>query len=125
VLERLLLVGVGACAGGIARYLVSLWAADRFGATFPVGTLLVNASGSLLLAFLIVLTTDRLGLGPEVRLLLGTGFCGGYTTFSTFAYETLALVEAGDWGPALLNMLASVALSLLGAVLGIWLARLL
>jgi CrcB protein len=125
VLERLVLVGAGACVGGVARYLVSLWAADRFGATFPVGTLLVNASGSLLLAFLVVLTTDRLGLGPEVRLLLGTGFCGGYTTFSTFAYETLALVEAGDWAPALLNALASVALSLLGAVLGIWLARLL
>jgi fluoride exporter len=125
VVERLLLVGAGAFAGAIARYLVSLWAAERFGAAFPVGTLVVNASGSLLLAFLIVVTTDRLGLGPEVRLLLGTGFCGGYTTFSTFAVETLALAEGGAWGPAVLNALASVALSLAGAVLGAWLARLL
>lgn len=125
MLERLLLVGAGAFVGAIGRYLVSLWAAERFGTTFPYGTLLINASGSLLLAFLAVYTADRLGLGPEVRLLLGTGFCGGYTTFSTFAYETLTLLEAGDLAAAAVNALLSVGLSLLGAVLGVWLARLL
>lgn len=125
MLERLVLVGAGAFVGAVARYLVSLWAAERFGAAFPVGTLLVNASGSLLLAFLIVLTSDRLGLGPEARLLLGTGFCGGYTTFSTFAVETLTLAEGGRLLPAVANVLASVALCLVGAGLGAWLARLL
>jgi CrcB protein len=125
VLERLLLVGAGAFAGAIARYLVSLWAAERFGAAFPIGTLLVNASGSLLLAFLVVLTTDRLGMGPAARLLLGTGFCGGYTTFSTFSYETLTLLEAGALLPGVLNLAASLALGLLAAMAGVWLARLL
>jgi len=124
VLERLVLVGLGAGVGGICRYLIGLWAAERFGAAFPTGTLLINVSGSFLLAFLVVVTTDRLGLGPEARLLLGTGFCGGYTTFSTFAYETLALAEGGALLPAALNVLTSLVLGLLAALLGIWLARL-
>jgi CrcB protein len=124
VLERLGLVGLGAGVGGICRYLIGLWAAERFGAAFPTGTLLINVSGSFLLAFLVVVTTDRLGLGPEARLLLGTGFCGGYTTFSTFTYETLALAEGGALLPAALNVLTSLVLGLLAALLGIWLARL-
>lgn len=124
MLERTLLVGVGAFAGGACRYWLGLWAADRFGATFPLGTLLINVSGSFLLAFLFVLTADRLALGPPLRLLLGAGFCGGYTTFSTFALETLALVEARSYLLAACNVLASVLLSLLAAVAGVWLARL-
>lgn len=125
MVERLLLVGVGAGVGGVVRYLVHVWADQRFGGVYPIGTLLVNATGSLLLAFIVVLTADRLGLGPEVRLLLGTGFCGGYTTFSTFAYDTVLLAESGAWVAVLLYTLASLALSVGGAVAGVWLARLL
>jgi fluoride exporter len=124
MLERLLLVGGGAFVGAVARYLIGLWAAERFETSFPVGTLLVNVSGSFLLAFLAVYTTERLELGPGIRLLLGTGLCGGYTTFSTFAAETLLLIEAGHHLSAAAYVVASVALSLLGALLGFWLARL-
>jgi len=124
MLERVLLVAIGAGVGGAARYLVAMWAADRLGAAFPWGTLIIDVSGSFLLGFLVVLTTERLGLRPEVRLLLGTGFCGGYTTFSTFAVETLELTNARSEPAALLNVVLSVGLSLLGAVAGAWLARL-
>jgi len=122
--ERLLLVGLGAFLGGICRYWLSGWVGERLDTAFPYGTLLVNVSGSFLLAFLIVYTTDRLGLGPEVRLFLGTGFCGGYTTFSTFAYEALLLTDARSLPTALLYVLASVVLSVLAAIAGLWLARL-
>jgi CrcB protein len=125
VIERIVLVGIGAGAGGVARYLLSLWFIERFGAAFPYGTLAVNITGSFLLALLAGLAGERLGLSPEVRLLLGTGFCGGYTTFSTFAVETLLLAETRALPTAALNVVASVALSLLAAVAGLWLARLL
>jgi CrcB protein len=124
MLERLLLVGLGAGLGGLCRYGLSLWVAHHWGSHFPVGTLLINISGSFALTLLVVLTTERLGLGPEVRLLLGTGFCGGFTTFSTFALETLALLEARALATALLYIAASLLLSLLAAALGLWLARL-
>ena len=122
--ERVLLVVVGAGIGGGVRYLIGLWAAERFGAAFPVGTLLINTSGSFVLAFLLAHIAARSGPGPELRLLLGTGFCGGYTTFSAFAAETLALVEGSQVLAATLNVLLNVALSLLAALAGSWLARL-
>jgi CrcB protein len=119
-----LLVGVGAFAGGVCRYCLGQWIAERFGPGFPLGTLLINASGSFALAFLVVLTADRLGMGPNLRLLLGVGFCGGYTTFSTFALESVTLFEARAGVMALAYILTSVLLCLLAAVAGGWLARL-
>jgi CrcB protein len=123
VLERVLLVGVGAFAGGVARYGVTIWLANRFGDSFPLGTLVVNVTGSFLLGFLLVLVTERLGLGAGARLLFATGFCGGYTTFSTFAFESLALVEGRAYLAATLNILLSVVFSVVGVAAGIWLAR--
>ena len=122
-MERFLLVGVGAFVGAIARYGLGLWFSERFGPGFPIGTLVVNVSGSFLLGFLVVHATERLGLGEPARLLLGVGFCGGFTTFSAFALETMVLLEARAYLAATLNILVSVALSILGVVAGIWLAR--
>lgn len=124
MLERLLLIGVGAAGGAICRYGLGLWVAARLGTAFPYGTLLINMTGSFLLGIVVVLAAPRGEAGAAARLLLGVGFCGGYTTFSTFAVETLALLESRALGAAVLNILLSVTLSLLAAIAGVWLARL-
>src|SRR5437868_249907 len=116
-------VALGSAAGGAARFGLSTLVQQRFGPTFPVGTLVVNVSGSLLLGFLwrYALGTDA--ISPEVRALLTTGFCGGYTTFSTFTYDTMLLLEDGEGLRAGGYVLLSVVLSLAGTWLGIVAAR--
>jgi CrcB protein len=116
-------VALGSAVGGVARFGLAAFAQQRVGPNFPVGTLLVNVSGSLLLGFLwrYALGTDA--ISPEVRALLTTGFCGGYTTFSTFSYETMLLLEDGQSGRAGVYIILSIALSLAGAWLGIAGAR--
>ena len=106
----------------LERRVISLFQ-QRVGPNFPVGTLIVNITGSFLLGLMLryALATDV--VSPEVRALLTTGFCGGYTTFSTFTYDTVLLVEEGGHARAGLYILLSVALSLLGAWLGIAVAR--
>jgi CrcB protein len=92
---RLLLVCAGGALGSGARYLVSTWAARALGADFPRGTLIVNVLGSFLLALLLGLAGTREAITPEARLFLGAGVLGGFTTYSSFNYETLALLERG------------------------------
>lgn len=93
---KLLAVCFGGALGSGARYLFSLLALRLFGAGFPVGTLVVNVVGSVLLGFLFHLSLeDEGGLSPAVGLLLTTGFCGGFTTYSTFNLESLQLLEDG------------------------------
>jgi CrcB protein len=116
VLRLVGLIGVGSGLGGIARFLLSSLMQQRTGTTFPVGTLVVNVTGSLLLGFLLRYALATPSISTEVRALLTTGFLGGYTTFSTFSYETVALVEAGDYRRASLY----VVLSVLGALAGVW-----
>jgi fluoride exporter len=118
-------VALGGAAGSVTRYLLGTAVQLRSGADFPLGTLLVNLTGSLLLGFLLRYLLETPAATPEVRVLLTTGFCGGYTTFSTFSYETLALIQDGDWRRAALYVAISVAGSLLGVMLGIGGARLL
>ncbi|ABS27781.1 CrcB protein [Anaeromyxobacter sp. Fw109-5] len=108
---RLLLVCAGGALGSGARYLVSTWAARALGADFPRGTLIVNVLGSFLLALLLGLAGTREAITPEARLFLGAGVLGGFTTYSSFNYETLALLERGVW-PAAVN----VALTVLGCL---------
>jgi CrcB protein len=118
-----LAISIGAVLGANARYLVGGWAAERFGAGFPWGTLLVNTSGSFLLGFLITLLVER-GIGPWwLRPGLAIGFLGSYTTFSAFSYETLRLAEAGSLPAAVGNVAGGVAAALLGVYLGTILAR--
>jgi len=116
-------VAVGGALGSVVRYLVGAFIQGRVATPFPVGTFAVNISGSLLLGFLMRLGLETTALGPEMRFFLTTGFCGGYTTFSTFSYETAGLIEDGDYHRAILYVALSLIVSLIGTFLGFALAR--
>ena len=113
-----IVVSLGGILGCNARYLVSSWAAQRFGMTFPYGTFIINVSGSIFLGFFMALVRDRDLIHPHYRLFFATGFAGGYTTFSTFMYESLLLVQSGSALLGLLNMLGSLLIGLLGVFVG-------
>jgi CrcB protein len=119
----LLYIALGSAIGGVSRYLLGGLIQRWLDTTFPVGTLLVNVSGSFLLGAILRYAIETPTLSPEVRALLTVGFCGGYTTFSTFSYETVALLEDGQWTRAGLYVGASILLSLVGVFLGFGLAR--
>ena len=123
-MSKLLLIALGAAIGANLRYAVSVGAAQRWGSAFPYGTLIINVSGSMLIGVVLALAA-RSGLGAPWRLLLVTGLLGGYTTFSSFAWETYQLAVEGGLGPALLNIGGSVGLGLGGVVAGVALVRLL
>ena len=123
-MNRFILIAIGAALGANARYLVGLWAGNRFGADFPYGTLIVNVSGSFLLGFLLTLATERLQISPEARLLFAVGFLGSYTTFSSFAVESMNLGREGTLWLSLLNIFGNNLIGLVSAVLGTYLARL-
>jgi CrcB protein len=114
------LVGVLAAGalGALARYLVDGAVQDRVEGIFPWGTLAVNVSGSLVLGVVAGLALYH-GLPGMPTSILGAGFCGAYTTFSTFAYETVRLAEEGSRASALVNVMASMALGLAAAALGL------
>jgi|SRR5579864_793142 len=116
-------IGLGAVIGASARYFLSRYVARLFLSTFPYGTLLINVSGSLLLGFFLILTTERMLVDPRWRLLIAVGFCGSYTTFSSYAFETFAYMEQGQWLLMGLNIMASNALCLAAVLLGAALAR--
>lgn len=116
-------VAIGAGLGGVSRYLLASAIQQRVGSTFPWGTLVVNVSGSLLLGFLIRYALATPSIGVEMRALLTTGFCGGYTTFSTYSYETATLLEDGQYGRAGVYAAASVLVALVGTIAGFALAR--
>jgi CrcB protein len=118
---RLLVVCAGGALGSGARYLVSTWAARVLGADFPRGTLIVNVTGSFVLAFVFAIPGSR--LSPEVRLFLGAGICGGYTTYSSFNTETLALLEQGSAALAIANLTATVLGCLVAGLAGLALGR--
>ena len=120
---RFALVFAGGALGSGARYLVSTWAARTLGADFPRGTLIVNATGSFILAFLFALPGSR--LGPDLRLFLGAGIMGGYTTYSSFNTETIALLEQGSASLALANLALTVFGCLAAGLAGLALGRLL
>ncbi len=117
-------IAVGAMLGANLRFIVGTWAADRFGADFPYGTLIVNVSGAFAIGVLLAFLAERIGVNPMWRLFFATGFLGGYTTFSSYAWETLALTEQGDWLRAVIYVVGSNAIGLLGVWLGALLARL-
>jgi len=123
MLTRYLLVLVGGGTGALARYIASTAIMERFGGRFPLGTLVINVTGSFLIGFLMTLMTTRLGLDPRWRLLLVTGVLGGYTTFSSFEWESYAAVREGALWTGVLNIAASVMLGYVAVVLGALLAR--
>jgi fluoride exporter len=121
---RTIWIGMAGFAGAISRYEVEGWVARWTTGAFPWGTFVVNLSGCLLLGFMIALFTERLLPHPELRAALTIGFVGAYTTFSTFAYETLRLGQESATGLALINVLVSVAAGIAAAWLGTVLGRL-
>jgi CrcB protein len=109
---------IAGAIGAVSRYVVDDLVKSRFPGTFPWGTLVINISGSFVLGVVTGLALYH-GLGPIPKTAIGVGFCGAYTTFSTFSYETLHLVETGSVGPALGNALGSVVAGLAAAALGL------
>jgi CrcB protein len=119
-----LLVGVGGFVGANARYILSNWFARRFGTAFPYGTLFINVSGSFILGLFLALVGRSILADEAYRWLVAVGFCGGYTTFSTYTYETLTLIRDSGYGRGLLlNLLGSYLLGLAGALSGFWLGN--
>ena len=105
------------------RYWVGGWAASRFGTSFPYGTLIINLTGSFILGLFITLATERLLLDPRWRLVIAIGFLGGYTTFSSYTFESMSLILDNQWIPGLLNLFGSAFLGGLAVLMGILLAR--
>lgn len=117
-----LIAGFGA-AGAVSRYAVDSWVANLTGGQFPWGTMTVNVVGAFALGVLIAITTERLLLDQNWRIGLGIGFLGSFTTFSTYAYESVRLAEDSAWLMTAANVFGMVALGLLAAFLGLALGR--
>jgi CrcB protein len=124
VLMPYLLVGLGGFVGAIARFVVARAVGSAFETTFPLGTFVINISGSFLLGVLGTIAAQKVMPGSEaMRLALGIGFLGAFTTFSTFEFETHALFDDGSWLVATTNMFASLFVGLVAVRAGIVLAR--
>jgi CrcB protein len=120
---KLLLVCAGGAIGSGARYLVGSWVAATWGTRFPWGTLAINGTGSFLISVVMYLGLEAGMVGPELRLLLAVGVLGGFTTYSSFNYETLYLAQRGDWGLAAAYVAATLVLAWGAGVAGILVAQ--
>ena len=116
-------VSIGAIAGACARYLVSRYAAKLLSPDFPYGTLFINMTGSFVLGLFLIWTTERVLVDPRWRLLIAVGFCGSYTTFSSYAFESFAYFEQGHWALFATNVLTNNVLCLGAVIAGAALAR--
>ena len=122
-MQAYLWISLGAVLGASLRFLVSRTAARFIGASFPFGTLFINITGSFLLGLFLVWTTERVLADPTWRLLIAIGFCGSYTTFSSYAFETMTYFEQGQWLLFGSNILANNLLCLAAVLAGAALAR--
>lgn len=122
MVQKLLLLGLAGAAGTLSRYGVSGVVQRLSGISFPLGTFLVNLSGCLLFGFVFGLFEERIGLPGELRFLILTGFMGAYTTFSSYMFESVTLLQHGQWLAAALNIIgqtvAGVVLTIAGLALG-------
>jgi CrcB protein len=116
-------IALGSAIGGVTRYLVGGAVQRLTPGLFPLGTLVINVTGSFLLGAILRYAVDTPTLTPELRGFLSIGLCGGYTTFSTFSYETVALMEDGSWGRAAAYVTLSVTLSVAATFIGLAAAR--
>lgn len=124
-MERALLIMLGGALGTLLRYLASLLAARWFGAEFPYGTLIVNLSGAFVIGLVQELGTEALVIPDNARLFLTTGMMGGLTTYSTFSYETVRLMEIGAWNQAWINIVVTTVICLSLCFLGLAVGRML
>jgi fluoride exporter len=116
-------VVIGAGIGGGLRYVLGGWIAERWGVSFPWHTFAINISGAFLLGILMALTVERSLVPPSMRLFLGVCILGGFTTFSTLSYESVALVEQGLFVQGAANMFGSALLGMVAAVVGLFVGR--
>jgi CrcB protein len=116
-------VFIGAGIGGTLRFVLGGWMAERWGTSFPWHTLVINVSGAFLLGVLMAFAVDRGLVSPEVRIFFGVGVLGGFTTFSTLSYESIALIEEGLVLQGLANMFGSGILGMAAAVIGVFVGR--
>lgn len=123
MIKAILFVGAGGFVGSVFRYLIQLFISKHFVSSFPWPTFMVNILGCLLIGMLYALANREQWMTPELRLLLMTGFCGGFTTFSTFSFDSVKLLQQGYVSHSLLYILASVVLGILFAYLGVRLIR--
>jgi len=119
------IVSIGAIVGANARWVISRYAARLLGPVFPYGTLIINIAGSLIVGFFIIWTTERVLVDPRWRLLIVVGFCGAFSTFSSYAFETMAYFEQGQWALMVANVLSNNLLCLGAVLAGMVLARVL
>jgi CrcB protein len=117
------MIGLGGCLGAVTRYAIALWIGQRWGRIFPLGTFIVNVSGSFCISLFMSLFTERFMVNPQIRLFLVIGFLGAYTTFSTFEYETGNLIKDGEWFIALANVILSVIAGFVALKLGELIAK--
>lgn len=113
-----LIIGIGGFIGAVARYMIAVWIGERWSHNFPLGTFIINITGSFLIGLLMVLFTERYLVNPQWRLFLVVGFLGAYTTFSTFEFETGALLKDSEWLFAMLNVVLSVVVGFIALKLG-------
>jgi len=122
-MQAVLWISLGAIVGANARYFISRWAARSLSPNFPYGTLIINITGSFILAFFLVWTTERVLADPRWRLFVAIGFCGAYTTFSSYAFETMSYFNQGQWLQFGLNILLSNLFCLAAVLAGGAVAR--
>ena len=120
---NVLIISLGAIVGANARYFLSRFAVKEFGPVFPYGTLIINVLGSMVVGFFVIWTTERVLADPRWRLLLVVGFCGSFTTFSSYAFESMSFFDRGQWMLMFANILSSNLLCLGSALAGMALAR--
>ena len=122
MIKNLVLVALGGGIGSVARYLCQKWFAENAVHPFPWATFFVNLLGCLLIGIIYAMAERSSLLTPQTRLLLITGFCGGFTTFSAFSFQTLDLLRSGAWGRAAANVAFSVLLCIAAVAFGSYLA---
>lgn len=122
-MKDFLAISLAAIVGANLRYAISRLAVREFGPVFPYGTLVINVIGSFIVGLFVIWTTERVLVDPRWRLLVAVGFCGSFTTFSGYAFESMSLFERGQWGLMLANIFSNNLLCLGAALAGMAVAR--
>jgi CrcB protein len=122
-LQTVFFISLGAIIGANLRYFVAQYISKLTGATFPLGTLIINITASFILGFFLIWTSERVLADPRWRIFFAIGFCATYSTYSSYAFETFSLFEQGRWGLAALNVLFTNAVCFIAVALGAALAR--